>query len=217
MDGVAPCHYLFSELAVTPLCALKAATFGSNILGLFCPTIAHMGTPHGPHNQPPFWGHRYDTPTLPAPAGVSNAPASQMLKPSYPTRTHPPAPPTRPCRPPPRQHQTPGSHAYSASHCQQLDAGGFPPSSGGCYGQPPRPQNTPRIQSAPEFRQKVRARITADGWVLGIIVSALHLCSKFAGLGYTVEIESVEGSGRPEKREFSVEDLDPYWPRGCPT
>ncbi|KAH9031091.1 hypothetical protein EDB84DRAFT_1493569 [Lactarius hengduanensis] len=180
-----------------------------------------MGTPHGPHNQPPSsWGYRYDTPTLHAPAGVPNAPAGQMFKPSCPTRTHTPAPPTRPRHPPPpRQHPPPSAHAYSASHYQQLDAGNFPPSSSGCYGLPPRAQHMPRIPSAPEFaiQQRVRARITADGWVLGIIVSALHLCSKFTGLGYTVEFESVEGGGRPERREFSVRDLDPYWPRDRPT
>ncbi|KAH9058361.1 hypothetical protein EDB87DRAFT_1685336 [Lactarius vividus] len=134
-----------------------------------------MGTPHRPHNQPPSsGGYHYDTPTLPAPAG-------QMLKPSYPTRTHHSAPPTRPYHPPPpRQHSPPSAHAHSASHRQQLDAGVFPPPSSGCYGLPPRPQNAPRLPSAPEFayRQRVKARITADGWVIGIIVSALHVCSK---------------------------------------
>jgi len=144
-----------------------------------------------------------DTSTLPATTGAPNASSCS-------TYTYPSAPPARSWHPPPvsaQQHLPPGAHASSAPFCLLADAGALPSSSGRHV--PPRSQNAPYIPPTPVFicRQKVKARITSDLWVIGIIVSALHLCSKFTGLGYTVEFESVEGRGRDE---FSVEDLKPY-------
>jgi len=163
------------------------------------------------HDQPP-WGYHRDAPTLPAP----NASAHQIPSPSCPRVrfTHNPAPPTRP---PPisQQYPPPGSRAHSASDYQQLDPGVFPSSSNGCYALPLGSQKTSRIPPAGKFvcQQKVKARITTDAWVIGIIVGVLHVCSKFTGLKYDVQFESVEGSGQYETRAFPVEDLSPYGPR----
>ncbi|KAI9512029.1 hypothetical protein F5148DRAFT_1165743 [Russula earlei] len=68
----------------------------------------------------------------------------------------------------------------------------------------------------PNFKekQKVRVRVTADKWVIGIIISVVYICSMFTPIKYLVEFESVDGSGQRQRGEFSNEDVVPYGPGG---
>lgn len=62
--------------------------------------------------------------------------------------------------------------------------------------------------------QKVRVRINADTWVVGIIVGFVQLASLITGKKYQVEFESM--SGQRETGEFFREDMVPYQPGMVP-
>ncbi|KAH9995819.1 hypothetical protein BJV77DRAFT_990240 [Russula vinacea] len=105
---------------------------------------------------------------------------------------------------------SPGGH-----HTSHGDTGpyypspGYPGFSAPPHGGPmlPRP---PSSLPMPHYRQKVTVRITADTWVIGVIVGIAHFCSKFTGRKYRVEFESIDGTGRRETRDFSHEEMMPY-------
>ncbi|KAH9959628.1 hypothetical protein BC827DRAFT_1156199 [Russula dissimulans] len=63
-------------------------------------------------------------------------------------------------------------------------------------------------------KDKVCLRIDADTWVIGVIITVVHICTKLAGGKYVVEYLSIDGSGRRERREVSNEVLMPYQPGG---
>jgi len=86
---------------------------------------------------------------------------------------------------------------------------GYPPYQVPAHGGYPRPRPS-------DFREKdkVCLRIDADTWVIGIIITVVHICTKLAGGKYVVEYLSIDGSGRRERREVSNEVLMPYQPGG---
>jgi len=80
---------------------------------------------------------------------------------------------------------------------------------------PPRQSNSgllPMLQY--KVSQKVRVRINADTWVVGIIVGFVQLASLITGKKYQVEFESM--SGQRETGEFFREDMVPYQPGMVP-
>ncbi|KAI0303831.1 hypothetical protein B0F90DRAFT_1709386 [Multifurca ochricompacta] len=163
-----------------------------------------MSSHHDLYCQPPTHAYTHDTPRQIAHMSAPALSAPTLVSTS---RSHPLPPPCHPQQPLPPDI---GVHANS----QPLNPGSFPRSPTGCY-VPPRfvpPPNTSQVPPTPDFKlkQRVRARISADAWVMGVIVSVLHICSKFTGRGYVVEFESVEGTGQYETREFSAQELNPY-------
>jgi len=57
-----------------------------------------------------------------------------------------------------------------------------------------------------KMNQTVRAYLTTDTWVMGVIIGVAHLCSKVTGRTYWVQFESVEGR---KTEEFSETQLKP--------
>ncbi|KAI0250279.1 hypothetical protein BJV78DRAFT_1362369 [Lactifluus subvellereus] len=107
--------------------------------------------------------------------------------------------------PPPPPHV--GVHADP----QPLRGGNFAvPAGGYMMNRPPNPPQ--RLDYVQE--QRVNVRIAANTWVVGVVVGILHVCAKFTPVAYVVEWDSTDRTGRHERqsREFSVEELRPYWP-----
>ncbi|KAI0001513.1 hypothetical protein BJV74DRAFT_882473 [Russula compacta] len=69
----------------------------------------------------------------------------------------------------------------------------FPTPANGGYMLPPHAPNALPVADYRE-RQRVRARITADTWVMGIVIGVMHICAKFTGGTYLVEFESIDGN-----------------------
>jgi len=91
----------------------------------------------------------------------------------------------------------------------------------GPYYPPPAPPRYPPYSAPPgtgshppdyRVKQKVSVRIAANTWVLGIVTSIVYIYSALTGGTYTVEFDSVDGSGRRETRDFSDEELRPCQP-----
>jgi hypothetical protein len=104
-----------------------------------------------------------------------------------------------------------GPHTSHGDSGPYYPSPGYPAFSAPTHGGPmlPHPpKSLPMLHY--EERQKVTVRITADTWVIGVIVGIAHFCSKFTGRKYRVEFESIDGTGRRETRDFSHEDLMPY-------
>lgn len=60
-----------------------------------------------------------------------------------------------------------------------------------------------------KVRQKVNVRISADTWVVGVIVGFVHLASMITGRKYRVKFESIDGQ---REGDFFQEDMEPYDP-----
>jgi len=61
-----------------------------------------------------------------------------------------------------------------------------------------------------KVKEKVNVRISADTWVVGMIVGLVHLASMVTGRKYRVQFESIEG--RREEEFFHENDVAPHDP-----
>ncbi|KAF8589820.1 hypothetical protein K439DRAFT_1628351 [Ramaria rubella] len=57
--------------------------------------------------------------------------------------------------------------------------------------------------------EQVEVRIRGNIWIVGFLVSSLHLISSYFGHGYDVEYKD-NRSGQPHRGAFRQEDIRPF-------